>query len=82
MELLKVNELNLADVVDLELESYSFATVENITEDDVILKRPYIHTSDFSYTGGVIVYTGMEEVKLLKKYDSRLFKVVLRKELK
>lgn len=58
----KACELKLADVVmdrrNLEL---GLLTVKNIKDDLVSFVRPYTHTGDFSYTGGVICYTGVEE---------------------
>jgi len=58
----KYSELRLRDVVDLESGDYSIATVVQITEDRGIkFFRPYVMTSDFSYTGGVIPYIGFEE---------------------
>jgi hypothetical protein len=64
LELIKVRELKLADKVRLFDQAYGDATVKQIKEDCVILTRPYVQTADFSYTGGVITYIGIEEVTL------------------
>jgi len=56
------SELTLGSVVDLGLESYRHATVKNIKPNgDIELFRPFVATADFSYTGGVICYVGIEE---------------------
>lgn len=57
-------ELRLGDTVKLSLAGYATGTVFQITSDEVHIVRPYIHTNDFSYTGGVLWYTGVEIVKL------------------
>jgi hypothetical protein len=71
-----VSELSLGDIVDLGwTDGYSVATVKNISKDgEITLFRPYVHTSDFSHSGGVSCYVGIEEfqicggtVTLLKK---------------
>ena len=55
-------KLNLGDIVITSDNSpYTFATVRNLTPDTVTLFRPYVHCSDFAYTGGVICYIGLEE---------------------
>lgn len=35
--------------------------VRQIADGVAHLQRPYIHLADFCYTGGVIVYTGIED---------------------
>lgn len=40
---------------------YSDCTVIKIDETGVTVMRPYVHTSDFVYTGGVIGYIGIEQ---------------------
>lgn len=40
--------------------SYPDSTVCKVNEDGTVnLFRPYVHTGDFSYTGGVICYVGI-----------------------
>lgn len=57
-------ELQLGDIVrrvGWESEPYTCATVKQVKDGNVILFRPYVKTEDFSYTGGVITYVGIEE---------------------
>ena len=70
---LPVSELQLADVVQLSDDDYATGTVVQVTEDEVHVYRPYVHTADFSYTGGVIPYIGTETVKLYRKSSRELF---------
>lgn len=70
----KAAELKLTDQIRLFEDPYGWATVREITEEEVILTRPYIATADFSYTGGVMTYIGLEEVKLWLGSD-RVFEV-------
>ena len=53
--------LQLGDVVRLYDDAYADATVKNVTNAVVTLFRPYVVTADFSYSGGVICYVGIEE---------------------
>lgn len=57
----KLSELQLGDIVDTQFGEYSYATVRQIKDNIVTFVRPYIHTDDFSYTGGVLWYIGIEE---------------------
>lgn len=56
-------------------------TVQNITADEVTLFRPYTHTADFSSTGGVICYVGIEEWKDEIRRDS-LWRLISRTTLR
>ena len=57
-------KLNLGDVVRLDGQSpYDCATVKQLTAYEVTLFRPYVSTADFSYSGGVVCYIGIEEFK-------------------
>lgn len=51
--------------IDDNFHGYETCTIENIVHDEGVttihLVRPYIHTADFSYTGGVITYIGLEK---------------------
>ena len=79
MEKVKASDLGLGDVVRFSKDGYGDATVIKIEEKDgdkwITVFRPYVHISDFSYTGGVIPYIGTErfsvygtaEVELLKR---------------
>ncbi len=82
MEYRKASELQLADVAELFENGYGVATVKRITEDgEITFFRPYVATTDFSCGNHVICYIGIEEV-VYHRSDSRMFKVVERKELK
>lgn len=71
-----ITTLALGDVVRLiDDAAYGCGTVQQITADEVHVFRPYVHTADFSYTGGVICYIGTETVKLWKR-DYRMVELV------
>lgn len=53
------SELQLADTVTRQ-GTDGLVTVKQLTDTDVTFFRPYTHTGDFSYTGGVICYVGIE----------------------
>ena len=73
-------DLQLADNVRLGDGPYMDAVVVQIKDDMIHLRRPYMATADFSYTGGVIATIGLEEVKLWKG-DQRPLELLSRKEL-
>lgn len=75
MKTIKGNKLKLADVIRLDADKFADAIVCQITDTEVILRRPYMQAEDFSYTGGVITYIGLEEFKADKQ---RTFKLVYR----
>ena len=52
-------DLQLADQVE-RVGTLGVVTVKMLTDDSVTFFRPYTHTGDFSYTGGVICYVGIE----------------------
>lgn len=59
-----VSELQLGDIITL-FEGYGAATVYRINPDSSRqVWRPYVTTSDFEYTGGVIPYIGLEDLAL------------------
>lgn len=86
----QLNELKLADIVELNVElsgegnwrGYNAATVEKIDEHWIHLLRPYVQTADFSCTSGVITYIGFEHVKLPRCDLVAQVILVSRKELK
>lgn len=80
--ILTVTELKLADVVELFDGPFGTAVVTQITEDEVVLHRPYGVTGDFSYTGGVPYSVGNEVCKYIRPGTVNKFKVWQRKELK
>lgn len=61
-----MQNVSLGDIVELSCIStapYRHCTVSKLNEDGTVnLFRPYVHTSDFSYTGGVICYVGIENI--------------------
>lgn len=56
---MKASDCRLGDVVRVIEGPYCDSTVVDII-DRVYLFRPYVHISDFEYTGGVIPYIGIE----------------------
>lgn len=62
----RARDLKLGDVIRLSpaCDAYRDAVVKQLAGGSrplVVLFRPYAHSGDFSYTGGVICYTGTEE---------------------
>ena len=73
-------DLRLADVVTcMDGGGYVTATVKQIKDGLVTLFRPYVETSDFTYTRGVICMIGIEEFKV-EASPHRTFQVWARKE--
>lgn len=55
--------IELGDVVSMNDGPFMDCTVCKVNEDGTVnLFRPYVHTADFSYTGGVICYVGIENI--------------------
>ena len=83
LKTLKAKDLQLADVVRLKGNDSAWVScvVKQIMPEEVTLFRPYGHSADFSYTGGVICYTGVEEWKVWIKSDIE-FELFSRKDLK
>lgn len=78
-------ELQLADRVQLDFmrnSPFNHAVVKKITDDSVILFRPYAHTGDFSCTAGVLCYTGVEEVRLWINEKNLSILLMERRELR
>lgn len=61
---IQAKDARLGDVVQLSPQPFNHATIVAITETGVKVCRPYVHTSDFTYTGGVLRYLGWEEFDL------------------
>jgi len=61
-----IKDLKLGDVIRLGINgTYEDATVYRINKNgSVQVWRPYVQTADFSYTGGVIPYIGIEDFAL------------------
>ena len=59
-------DVKLGAVVSLTSwkEAYNHSTIKNVEDGYVHLFRPYVHTADFSYAGGIICYVGIEEYKV------------------
>jgi len=45
-------------------DPFNTAIVKKVTETEALLYRPYGHSEDFSYSGGVICYVGIEEITI------------------
>ena len=66
-EIILPKDMQLGDIVQLngvDQWEYSTCTVKQIKDGYVTLFRPFVHTNNFSYTGGVICYIGIEESKI------------------
>lgn len=79
---LNVRQLQKADVLELFEGPFGTGVVRQITDDEVIIMRPYGVTGDFSYTGGVPYSVGNEECRYLLTDGRSTFKVWQRKELR
>lgn len=77
VEMVNVNELKYGDVINLS-ERYGNATVVKIKDSVVTVFRPYVHTGDFEYTGGVLHYVGFEYVDL--HFETQKVELVSRSE--
>jgi hypothetical protein len=79
---IKPREMKLADTIKYSpFGKWNNAIVKQITDTDVTLFRPYGATADFSYTGGVICYVGIEEYTIPISSDME-YELLERKELK
>lgn len=64
---LKPRDFKLGDVIQLgNGGAYMTATVTQIRESTLTVQRPFLHTGDFEYTGGVLWYVGIEAVHLFR----------------
>jgi len=61
---MNTNTIGLGDIVSMSGGcDYNTGTVCKVNDDGTVdVFRPYTHTADFSYTGGVICYVGIETV--------------------
>lgn len=71
-KMVKIADLNLADVVELFEGPYGTGTVTKINEGLVTINRPYGATADFACGGSVIFYTGMETCNYLIQSSTSL----------
>jgi hypothetical protein len=79
---IQANELRLADTILASGGRMPWDTciVSKLTDTEAHLFRPYGTTADFSYTGGVICYIGIEEFAIPR--DTREVTLLDRKELR
>lgn len=77
-----VRELQKADVIELFEGPFGTGVVRQITDEAVIIMRPYGVTGDFSYTGGVPYSVGNEECTYFLTDTRSTFKVWSRKTLR
>ena len=54
------DQLRLGDVVQCFEGAWGTAIVQKVEEKQVTYYRPYGHSEDWSYTGGIICYSGLE----------------------
>lgn len=79
---IKARDMHLADTVAYEpFGPWHNAIVKQIDANNVTLFRPYGTTADFSYTGGVICYIGIEEYTIPLSSDAD-YTLLNRKELR
>jgi hypothetical protein len=75
-------DLQTGDVIRLHPEPWGTAIVKKKTDTHITFYRPYGTKAEFSYSGGVICYVGIEEFTVPLHYDSFLYHVYQREELK
>jgi hypothetical protein len=79
--ILLTNELKLGDVVEAFEGPYGTATVKQIKDDIVTFFRPYVANENWSHTGGVLCYVGIEEFSTTRSNHS-YWKVLRRGEVR
>ena len=83
IKLLQGNQLQLADrVLDSNHHEIGVLTVSQIEKGDIHFHRPYTHTADFSYTGGVICYVGIETFQHEVNDSRHTYQLISRKIIK
>lgn len=79
---IKPREMQLADTVSYPpFGPWHNAIVKQVDGNNVTLFRPYGTTADFSYTGGVICYIGVEEYTIPLSSDAE-YELLNRKTLR
>ena len=77
----RANVLLIGDRVNLFADQpgapFGWGTVIEVTEEEAVVVRPYVHTSDFETTSGLISYIGQEITRLPRNSD-RVYTVVFR----
>ena len=75
------NVLLIGDRINLFADQpgapYGWGTVTQVTEEEVTVVRPYIHTGEVVYSFGLISYVG-EEITKLPRHSDRVYTVVFR----
>jgi hypothetical protein len=67
-----IKELRLGDVVQVWDGPWGTATIHQIADDCVFFERPYGARADFSFTGGVLCYVGIERFHYRIDSDSTI----------
>ena len=83
-KIILAKDMQLADVVQMVggfNEGWGASIVKQVTDQDVTIFRPYGHHANFSYTGGVICYVGIDEYNL-RRDSSVEYELLRRTELK
>lgn len=86
--ILRPSELRLGDTVQLmsddgpTMRSFGCSIVKQVEDDSVTLFRPYGATANFSYTGGVICYVGIDTHKVYKTPDVQMYMLLDKKKLR
>lgn len=71
-----VTDLQLGDVIrvpSMPDAPWNTGIVKNVSEGRIEIFRPYGTTADFTYTGGVICYTGIEQFPILPCTGERVW---------
>tara|TARA_R110000744_G_scaffold9625_8_gene30596 strand:- start:2175 stop:2426 length:252 start_codon:yes stop_codon:yes gene_type:complete len=77
------SELEIGDsVLDANHHRLGVLTVKNIGKSLITFVRPYIHTSNFSTSTGVICYTGVEEFSHSLNSTSDSYELITRSFIK
>jgi len=63
-------DIVLGDAIKLMDTPYGWATVVKIEGDNLHVFRPFVHIGNFSYTGGVLHYTGTETFTVVRSARS------------
>lgn len=77
-------DIKLGDTIELAFmptTSFRMAVARQVTDKEITLFRIYIHTSDFSYSGGVVCYQGHEDV-VISRDSTTLLRLCERRELR
>jgi len=86
-QIITPKDMQLDDTVRMvrpsnEVAAFDTCIVEQIKDGKVKLFRPYGTTADFSYTGGVICYIGIEQYELSIDHSTMQYLLLERQKLK